>query len=466
MFRRFGPNYMVTLYLLDMTSSLAALWIAQRLRLAPVGPPITAEDATVPGLMYFLVTAVFGFVFPMMRLYDARRIYRALEEAKQVGVGVAVAGVLLTGALFLVHWIVPRLVFLYLIAVAALLMFGCRATLRALYRRGHLGAAEPVVLIAGAGSRGRQAAKMLASTGVRVTGFVDDDPAKHGRRVDGCMVLGDLDEISSVVQREAVTDVVFALPSGAYERLRRLLVTLWKIPLHVCTVSDFGDLGFARISTESLGALTVIALREPVVDGFQRIVKRLIDLILGLVITLCVLPIGSVIAVLIRLDSPGPIVFRQQRVGENGRVFTMYKFRTMVADAEQRQHAVTTYTSSGQIVHKRPDDPRVTRVGRILRRLSLDELPQLANVLRGEMSLVGPRPEMPWIVETYTPWQYQRLTVPQGMTSWYVVNGRSETPMHLNTEEDLRYVHDYSVLQDLKILWKSMAAVVKGRGAF
>jgi lipopolysaccharide/colanic/teichoic acid biosynthesis glycosyltransferase len=121
---------------------------------------------------------------------------------------------------------------------------------------------------------------------------------------------------------------------------------------------------------------------------------------------------------------------------------------------------------SGQIVHKQADDPRITRVGRVLRRLSLDELPQLVNVLRGEMSLVGPRPEMPWVVARYDPWQYQRLAVPQGMTSWYVVNGRSEVPMHMNTQEDLRYIRDYSLFQDLKILWMSVGAVLKGRGAF
>ena len=123
-------------------------------------------------------------------------------------------------------------------------------------------------------------------------------------------------------------------------------------------------------------------------------------------------------------------------------------------------------TPSGQVIHKRRDDPRVTKVGGLLRRLSLDELPQLLNVLRGEMSLVGPRPELPWIVARYDPWQYQRLAVPQGMTSWYVVNGRSETPMHMNTEEDLRYVRNCSFLEDLKILWKSVAAVLRGRGAF
>jgi lipopolysaccharide/colanic/teichoic acid biosynthesis glycosyltransferase len=196
------------------------------------------------------------------------------------------------------------------------------------------------------------------------------------------------------------------------------------------------------------------------------VAKRLVDLILGVAILILTLPIVALVAIVIRLDSEGPVIFRQQRVGENGRLFTMYKFRTMTADAAERQASVTAYTLSGELIHKRADDPRVTRIGRLLRRLSLDELPQLINVLRGEMSLVGPRPEMPWVVEQYDPWQYQRLAVPQGMTSWYVVNGRSEVPMHLNTEQDLRYIRDYSLFLDLKILWMSMGAVLKGRGAF
>ncbi|MCS7173558.1 MAG: sugar transferase [Armatimonadetes bacterium] len=127
---------------------------------------------------------------------------------------------------------------------------------------------------------------------------------------------------------------------------------------------------------------------------------------------------------------------------------------------------MNVYTESGKVIHKRPDDPRVTRISRWLRRYSLDELPQLINVLKGEMSLGGPRPELPWIVEQCEPWQYQRLSVPPGMTSWYVVNGRSHVPMHLNTEEDLKYIRDYSLLTDLKILWKSVGAVLRGRGAY
>jgi lipopolysaccharide/colanic/teichoic acid biosynthesis glycosyltransferase len=144
----------------------------------------------------------------------------------------------------------------------------------------------------------------------------------------------------------------------------------------------------------------------------------------------------------------------------------MFKFRTMVADAENLRHTVETTDSEGQLIHKSDRDPRVTRVGRILRKTSMDELPQLLNILRGEMSLVGPRPELPYLVERYEPWQRKRFAVPQGITGWWQVNGRSDKPMHLNTEDDLYYVQNYSLLLDIQILFKTILVVLRGKGAF
>jgi len=171
-------------------------------------------------------------------------------------------------------------------------------------------------------------------------------------------------------------------------------------------------------------------------------------------------PLMLLIAILIKLDSPGPAIIRQQRVGENGRLFEMLKFRTMRAGEEQRVPKLTDG------LHKRPRDPRVTRLGRFLRRYSLDELPQLINVLKGEMSLVGPRPELPWLVERYESWQRRRFAVPPGMTGWWQVNGRSERPMHLHVEDDLYYIRNYSLWMDLVILLRTVPAVLSGRGAF
>jgi lipopolysaccharide/colanic/teichoic acid biosynthesis glycosyltransferase len=175
----------------------------------------------------------------------------------------------------------------------------------------------------------------------------------------------------------------------------------------------------------------------------------------------------ALIAVLIRLDSPGPVFYCPKRVGENGRLFKMIKFRTMVENADQLRHLIDTVDEKGRVVQiKTPDDPRITRLGRFLRRTSLDEWPNFYNVLKGEMSLVGPRPEMPYLVDKYALWQRKRFAVPQGMTGWWQVNGRSDKPMYQHTEEDLYYVQHYSLWLDLQIIGKTVWVVLRGKGAY
>ena len=174
----------------------------------------------------------------------------------------------------------------------------------------------------------------------------------------------------------------------------------------------------------------------------------------------------GIVALAIKVDSKGPVFYRQPRIGEGGKTFDMIKFRSMVVGADEHADEVTRELDDGTIIHKSPDDPRVTRMGHFIRRTSIDELPQLFNVFKGEMSLVGPRPEMPWLVERYEPWQRKRFEVPQGMTGWWQVNGRSDRPMHLHTDEDLFYIRNYSLGLDLVILWRTISVVLTGKGAY
>jgi exopolysaccharide biosynthesis polyprenyl glycosylphosphotransferase len=252
----------------------------------------------------------------------------------------------------------------------------------------------------------------------------------------------------------------------AHERLANLVVDLQRLPVKVNVVPDFFDLAFFRAHIGELGGIPLIALRESAIEGFPRLVKRAFDLLLASLLFVLLSPLMLIIAIAIKLDSPGPAVFKQERVGENCRPFPMYKFRSMFAHAEERQEEVIQEAEDGRIIHKFKEDPRVTRVGRMLRRTSLDELPQLLNVLKGEMSLVGPRPELPFLVEKYAPWQRKRFAVPPGMTGWWQIMGRSERMMHLHTEDDLYYIQNYSLLLDLQILWKTIGVVIKGSGAY
>lgn len=197
---------------------------------------------------------------------------------------------------------------------------------------------------------------------------------------------------------------------------------------------------------------------------YAVVLKRTIDLAAASIVLLFLSLALVMVAIAIRLDSPGPILYRQKRVGKDGRIFTIYKFRTMTHDTGSTVRYFLT--GEGTVCHKIRNDPRMTRVGRHLRRLSIDELPQLLNILRGDMSLIGPRPELVDIVRTYQPWQHRRHELRPGLTGWWQISGRGDRPMHEHTELDLYYVDNFSPGLDLKILLRTVAVVLKGRGAF
>jgi exopolysaccharide biosynthesis polyprenyl glycosylphosphotransferase len=206
--------------------------------------------------------------------------------------------------------------------------------------------------------------------------------------------------------------------------------------------------------------------RPPGMTRSQRIAKRALDILLASIALFLALPVMLTVALAIKIESPGPVLFKQRRIGEGGRFFHIYKFRSMVANAEALQSTVNKTSADGKTLHKHKDDPRVTRIGKFIRKTSLDELPQLLNVLLGHMSMVGPRPELPWLVEQYEAWQRERFLVPQGITGWWQVTGRSDKPCHLSTEDDLHYIRNYSLWMDIKIMAMTIPALLKGKGAF
>jgi exopolysaccharide biosynthesis polyprenyl glycosylphosphotransferase len=228
----------------------------------------------------------------------------------------------------------------------------------------------------------------------------------------------------------------------------------------------FFDLSLYRMGITSVAGIPMVDLRAPALSDYQLLAKRLFDLLIGSILLIISLPIMLVASILIWIDDRGPSIFKQKRVGENGKIFTVYKFRTMVGESETLQHLVEQQDAEGHIIHKFKDDPRVTRMGKILRRTSIDELPQLINVLNGTMSLVGPRPELPYLVDRYQPWQRKRFAVPPGITGWWQVTGRSDRPMHLNTEDDLFYIQNYSILLDIQILIRTIWVVLFGKGSY
>jgi exopolysaccharide biosynthesis polyprenyl glycosylphosphotransferase len=377
----------------------------------------------------------------------------------------------MAGFLYLTFRDISRLQFLYFLFITLFLLLGYRALLRIGYRAS--GRARPGsrnnILILGAGDLGGRIARTLrdhSRWGYNLVGFLDDDAFKHGLLVEEYQVLGTILDVGVVSRERSVDEVWVALPIWAVDRLSLILNELERLPVRIKIVPDYFSLALVQAKAEVLDGIPIIGLREPVIEGFPRVIKRAFDILVGTLLILFSLPILLIIALAIRLDSPGPVLFRQPRVGENNRIFQMLKFRTMLPDAEEKQADVIQETEDGQIIHKHSDDPRVTSVGRFLRRYSLDELPQIFNVIRGDMSLVGPRPEMPWLVDRYDSWQRKRFAVPQGITGWWQITGRSDKPMHLHTEDDLYYVYNYSLWLDIQILLRTPIVVLRGKGAF
>jgi exopolysaccharide biosynthesis polyprenyl glycosylphosphotransferase len=234
--------------------------------------------------------------------------------------------------------------------------------------------------------------------------------------------------------------------------------------VQVAVIPDYFDLAYLYARSDELANLPVIRLKEPALTTGQRMFKRGCDVLLGSVFLIIAAPVLLISALAIWRDSAGPIFYRQRRVGEGSREFLMFKLRTMVADADRDEARLIDMQGNSVQFNKQSDDPRITRVGKILRRWSIDELPQLINVIHGDMSLIGPRPELPPLVERYSSWQRMRFAVPQGMTGWWQVNGRPQD-VELKVEYDLYYVRNYSVWLDLWILLKTIGAVLSRRGA-
>ncbi|HET7010225.1 MAG TPA: sugar transferase [Anaerolineales bacterium] len=449
---------------------LIAAWLRTEIPLGR-GGALPTEAVQLPWGVYVLAMVCWAAALSLNGAYSPQLVLRWYSEAVRVIYSSALATLLMAGVLYLFYREMSRLQFAYFLIVNTFLLLATRALLRIYYRL--IGRARPGwrnrILIVGAGVLGRRVAQVIRDHGrwgYSLVGYLDDEPALAGAEIDGGRVLGTIEDALRAVQERPVDEVWVALPPRAFERTARLVAALERQPVRVKIVPDYFSLALVQAKPEVLGGIPVIGLREPMIEGWTRVVKRAFDLAVGSLLLLLAAPILALAYLLVRLEGRGPVWIRQKRAGENGRLFDMLKFRTMVPEAEGMMEALAVRQDDGSLLHKRKDDPRITRVGRLLRRYSVDELPQLFNVLKGDMSLVGPRPELPWLVDMYQPWQRKRFSVPQGITGWWQINGRSDKPMHMNTEDDLYYVYNYSLWLDILILLRTPLVVLQGKGAF
>jgi len=468
MFRRFSTNFAVFSIFFDGLLVALSLHLSTYLREWANPLPFVQDlpGLSIPLPLYFLFPLVWVVVFLIFNVYDGRKNIRVVDEFGSLTLACGLASVTSAGILYFTFRDISRFQFGLFALFAFLILLSWRGLFRlTIYRKVARRVELRKVLILGAGTAGKRIGKQIEHEnmyGLRVAGYLDDDPSK---RHNGS-VLGDLNQVREFVQKEQIDDVVIALPMSAHQRLTQITAELHDLPVRVWVIPDYFSLTLHKAGVFDFAGIPMLDLRAPALDEYQRMVKRAFDVVMCVLVLPFTLPLMGIITLAIKLDSPGKVIFRQHRVGENGKVFTMFKFRTMVNNAEALRQQVEHKDENGNRILKSPQDPRVTRVGNFLRRTSLDELPQIFNVFDNTMSLVGPRPEMPDFVDEYQPWQRVRFAVPQGITGWWQVNGRSDRPMHLNTEDDLYYVQHYSIWLDLQILARTVWAVIRRKGAY
>jgi exopolysaccharide biosynthesis polyprenyl glycosylphosphotransferase len=324
------------------------------------------------------------------------------------------------------------------------------------------------VLLVGTGPKASKLADFIEAHphwGFNVVGYLDDDNGGEIRMANRWTCLGRIADLETTLLREVVDEVIFVIEKGKLGDYEEALLVAERHGVRAHVSLDIFPHVLARPVLEELDGVPLLTFTTTPSNPMQLVVKRAIDLALAFFLTLLTLPIQLLAALAIKLTSRGPVFFRQVRCGLNGRHFTLLKFRTMEVDAEGRLPEIAHLNEMSGPVFKAARDPRLTLVGRILRRLSIDELPQLWNVLGGDMSLVGPRPPLPEEVARYEPWQRRRLSMAPGLTCLWQVSGRSELDFDRWMELDLKYIDTWTPYLDLKILLKTVPAVLGGRGA-
>ena len=438
----------------------------------------SAQDAvaSVPWATYLLLVFVWVASLASQGAYATRfagagnEMYRAVFRA--AGFLVAMSA----GISFFFQVPFSRLVVAVAVPVMLVLSTGARRALRqVIARQRAAGASMQATLLVGDARAVREMADHIGShageSGMRVVGACVsdlDDPAVADLRADGIAVLGSQHDTIDVVDQYGVEAVAVASnPQMQGQALRRLGWSLEQQDVDLLIAPGIVEVAGPRLTMRPAAGVPMLHVERPVSSGLRYGLKMLADRLLALLLIVLASPVLVGIALMVKRDSSGPALFMQNRVGEGGRTFRMIKFRTMAVDAEARLAELAPGADAGNAtLFKMRTDPRVTRVGAVLRRFSLDELPQLFNVLRGEMSLVGPRPPLPSEVDTYESDAVRRLRVRPGMTGLWQVSGRSDLSWGDSVRLDLWYVDNWSLALDAQILFRTAQAVLAGRGAY
>jgi exopolysaccharide biosynthesis polyprenyl glycosylphosphotransferase len=456
-------------FIIDAVASNLAMLSAWFLRFNVEVIPVTkgTQDFSTYTHLLPLVTIVFPLAFAVQGLYRIRPTRSKTEEWLSVAIGSVVATVVLSGVLL---WVRPgnpdvlysRATLLMFMLCAILFVITGRTLVRgAVERRHREGKDLDRVLIAGNGELARAVVERIKThrdrLGFRIVGYLrnGDDSV-----LDGLECLGTIDDAERVVKTQHIDHVFVALPHASSQAMMSLLDRLVRVIVSIHVVPDLLQFMVLRSRVEDIDGLPTINLSETPLEGWSRFVKRAFDLVVGCAAFIFFSPVMLIVAIAIWLEDRGPVFYHQERMGLDGKPFQIVKFRSMRVGAEQETGAVWADR----------DDPRRTRVGRFIRAWSLDELPQLLNVLKGDMSVVGPRPERPQFVEQFRaefPHYMLRHKVRAGMTGWAQVHGwRGNTSIRMRIEHDLYYIENWSLMLDFKILFMTVVHGLRHENAY
>ncbi|MCL4301698.1 MAG: undecaprenyl-phosphate glucose phosphotransferase [Anaerolineae bacterium] len=448
-----------------------AYWVRYRLQLFRAVDP--AFD--VPYQVYWpfagLFTLLLILVYRQHGAYRLRRQISWFDEFYAIINGTATGTIIMIVFIFLYRAaFYSRAIFIYAGIFVVILVGLSRlikvSLLRYLRRRG-IGSER--VLIVGAGEVARTVMRAVVANpecGFNIIGFLDDNPLKGETDIGRFKALGSLVNLADVLREQAIDEVIITLPWQYHRKIVSIMTLCERGGIRTRIVPDLFQMTMSRMQIEDVAGVPMIGVKEVSISGLNQVVKRSVDLVFAGLVLVSGAPLMALLALMIKLESPGPVLFRQERVGRNGRCFTVYKFRSMVEGAEEQQEALQELNEADGPLFKIRDDPRMTHVGKLLRKFSLDELPQLYNILRGEMSLIGPRPPLPAEVKQYQEWHKRRLEVAPGLTGLSQISGRSQLTFDETALLDIYYIENWSLGLDTKILLQTIPRVIFGNGAY
>ena len=477
-----APKWLVLAFRMASDAALAGLAfvLAYWLRFSfHLGGDVPAESEQplsffLDQIIVFMVLSV--LVFQAKGLYRLPRWASLLDEAWGISSGVMIAMAMVVLTAFFQRFYPSRLVFIAAVPIAIALMLAARMIARiARERLWSKGIGVDRVAVIGSGRAARRIMQWMFSQpqlGYDVIGYVADDSTPGGiqiathNAVRRPLHLGRTAELRDIVTSEQIDEVIIALPPREHDRIVEVIDFCRQIDVEFKLVPDLYTMALDHVNIHEVEGMPLIGLKEPEISGWNFVVKRVMDIGISLFVLVIFSWLFLVIALAIRLDSKGSVLFSQVRVGRGGNRFICYKFRTMVTDAETQRKKLEQTHGQGTLLFKLKDDPRRTRVGRILRRSSLDELPQFINILLGHMSIVGPRPAIPPEVAEYEDWHFDRLLVLPGLTGLWQVSGRSNLSFDEMVRLDLYYAENWSPWLDIKTIIRTVPAIVTARGAY